>query len=429
MPIGRKMSQPAIRVSGLSKHYTVAISRARSDTLRDELVDGVKRLLQRDAARAARESFWALRDVTFDVPRGEAVGVIGRNGAGKSTLLKLLARITEPTAGRAEIHGRVGSLLEVGTGFDRELTGRENIYLSGAILGMRRAEIRRKFDDIVAFAEVERFIETPLKRYSSGMFLRLAFAVAAHLESEILLLDEVLAVGDANFQRRCLGKMEEVAGAGRTILFVSHNLGAIARFCQRTLWVDKGTVREYGASERVVGRYLATGAESDGEAVYPDSGTAPGSEFIRLLAVRVRNHEGLVTSAPDARHPFSVEVEYRMLRRTAGLRIGITLLGGDGTAVLSTKDLDCLPEDLDREPGRYVSRCEFPGEFLNYGHYYVTVGSDTPMQQAHFRVEQALGLRFDHVGGLGGHMMDGRVGALRLRLPWELIRLPEPHVQ
>lgn len=417
------MTQPAISIHGLSKRYLVDHARERSDTLRDELVGRVRALFGSNGGRPRREEFWALRDVSFDVSQGDVVGLIGRNGAGKSTLLKLLARITHPTAGRAEIRGRVGSLLEVGTGFDRELTGRENIFLSGAILGMRWAETKRKFDEIVAFAEVERFIDTPLKRYSSGMFLRLAFAVAAHLEAEILLLDEVLAVGDANFQRRCLGKMEEVAGAGRTVVFVSHNLGAIARFCRWCVWLDQGRVREFGAAEGIVTQYLAAGVQDVGEITYPDDASAPGSEFVRLRAVRIRNHHGVVTSAPDGRHPFTMEIEYRILRDSVGLRIGATLYGRDGTALLATKDLDALPEDLARSPGTYVSRCDFPGELLNVGHYYLTVGSDTPMVQAHFSVDRVLTLRLEHVGGVGGHVADGRIGLLRMRLPWQVHRV------
>ena len=418
------MSELVIRVNGLSKRYAVAALRNRQDTLRDELVEGVKRLFRR-GPRTSEEEFWALRDVSFNVNQGDVLGLIGRNGAGKSTLLKVLARITEPTSGSAEIRGRIGSLLEVGTGFDRELTGRENVYLSGAIIGMRRKEIRRKFDEIVAFAEVERFIETPVKRYSSGMFLRLAFAVAAHLETEILLLDEVLAVGDANFQRRCLGKMRDVASAGRTIVFVSHNLAAITRFCRTCMWLEQGKLREFGGSEDVVGKYLTSGLQDVGEITFAEGASAPGSEFVRLVAVRIRNQAGDITSAPDGRYPFSLEVEYRILRHAKGIRVGATLFASDGTAVLSSIDLDCLPEDFERAPGRYVSRCNFPGDFLNLGHYFLSVGSDTPLQQSHFFVDRALSLRLEHPGGVGGHMADGRLGLLRMQLPWDIQKVHE----
>ena len=247
------MSHIAIRVENLSKQYKIAALRPHHDTLRDQLMGSLKSIFQRNGSPDQGEStIWALRDVSFEVKQGEIIGIIGRNGAGKSTLLKVLSRITEPTTGSAEIFGRVGSLLEVGTGFSRELSGRENIYLSGAILGMKKAEITRKFDEIVSFAEVERFIDTPVKHYSSGMYLRLAFAVAAHLEPEILLVDEVLAVGDASFQKKCLGKMEEVHKGGRTVFFVSHNMAAITSLCTRCLLIDDGRLVRSGSPESVI---------------------------------------------------------------------------------------------------------------------------------------------------------------------------------
>jgi lipopolysaccharide transport system ATP-binding protein len=254
-------AETIIRVDDLSKCYLIshAVERGRYATLRDTLTGGVKslagRLLGRSTARPTQEEFWALRDVSFEVKRGEVVGVIGRNGAGKSTLLKILSRITEPTRGRIEIDGRVASLLEVGTGFHPELTGRENIYLNGAILGMNRVEIKQKFDEIVAFAEIEKFLDTPVKRYSSGMYMRLAFAVAAHLEPEILIVDEVLAVGDAAFQKKCLGKMGEVAKGGRTVLFVSHNLSMIQQLCSKGVYLREGTLEKVGPIQELIDQY------------------------------------------------------------------------------------------------------------------------------------------------------------------------------
>src|SRR5207247_905772 len=237
------MSDIAIRVENLSKRYEIGAAKRRHDTLRDQLADGLKALFRnKGQPRQRKESIWALKDVSFEIKHGEVVGFIGRNGAGKSTLLKILSRITEPTAGHAEVRGRVGSLLEVGTGFHHELTGRENIYLNGAILGMKKAEIDRKFDEIVDFSGVEKFIDTPVKHYSSGMHVRLAFAVAAHLEPEILLVDEVLAVGDAAFQKKCLGKMGDVAKKGRTVLFVSHNMAAVTRLCPKAILLDNGSI-------------------------------------------------------------------------------------------------------------------------------------------------------------------------------------------
>jgi len=262
------MSEIALSVQGLAKRYRIGAAPVKYRTLRDAVAGAVGAPLARLRAALrggstilSDDEVWALDGVSFEVGRGEVVGVVGRNGAGKTTLLKLLSRITEPTRGRAEIHGRVASLLEVGTGFHPELTGRENIFLNGAILGMRRAEIDARFDEIVAFAEVERFIDTQVKHYSSGMYLRLAFAVAAHLEPEILLVDEVLAVGDASFQRKCLGKMSDVAHSGRTVLFVSHNMEAVQRLCPRTVWLDAGRVVADGDTGDVVSDYLATGAE------------------------------------------------------------------------------------------------------------------------------------------------------------------------
>jgi lipopolysaccharide transport system ATP-binding protein len=251
----RIMSETAIRVEGLGKMFRMGANRARYQTFRDTVAG----LFKRSAAASSpkEESFWALKGLSFEIKRGEVVGVIGRNGAGKSTLLKILSRITEPTEGSAEIHGRLGSLLEVGTGFHSELSGRENIYLNGAILGMRRGEIEAKFDEIVAFAEVDRFLDSPVKHYSSGMYLRLAFAVAAHLEPEILLVDEVLAVGDAEFQRKCLGKMGEVAQRGRTVLLVSHNLAAVSSLCQQTLLLKAGRLVSYGPTDKVIEEYVA----------------------------------------------------------------------------------------------------------------------------------------------------------------------------
>jgi lipopolysaccharide transport system ATP-binding protein len=398
----------------------------RHDTLRDQLTEGIRELIRFERRVRSPQSFWALQDVSFDVSQGEVVGIIGRNGAGKSTLLKILSRITEPSSGRIEVYGRVGSLLEVGTGFDRELTGRDNIYLSGAILGMRKREIDRKFDEIVEFAQVERFLETPVKRYSSGMYLRLAFAVAAHLEPEILVLDEVLAVGDAQFQRRCLGKMEEVAGQGRTVLFVSHNMAAVSRFCSRCIWLDQGVIRDVGDPESIVAKYLSMGIDETGEVTFPDDGTSPGSDYARLLGVRIRDAQGQVTVAPDARASMFLEIEYRLLQSAPGLRVGARLVGSDGAVLLSTTDHDDSPEKTPRLAGRYLSRCEIPGHFLNYGQYFVTVGADFPMIQSHFAVDRILSLRIERVGGTSSHIPDGREGMLRMTLPWTISSVDEP---
>jgi lipopolysaccharide transport system ATP-binding protein len=417
------MGDVAIRVENISKRYRIAAARYRHDTLRDQLMDGLRSMLRpRQGRRSTREIFWALRDVSFEVKQGEVVGIVGRNGAGKSTLLKILSRITEPSSGRAEIYGRVGSLLEVGTGFDQELTGLENIYLSGAILGMHKSEIDRKLDEIVAFSEVGQFIDTPVKRYSSGMYVRLAFAVAAHLEPEILIVDEVLAVGDAVFQRKCLGKMSDVAGEGRTVLFVSHNMAAITRLCRWGIWLDQGQLRDFGAADEVVAKYFAAGVQSQGELTFRERPTeAPGSEFIRLLAVRIRSSEGQVTTSIDARSSVGVEIEYEILRPTESLRVGFSLTAHDGTVVFSSTDTDS--QDGERSPGRHVSCGTIPGTFLNYGQYFLSIGSDTPMIQSHFFLDRVLSFTVEQTGGLGAHISDGRQGLLRPALPWTTRRL------
>jgi len=371
---------------------------------------------------AKSDIVWSLKDINFELEQGDALGVIGRNGAGKSTLLKILSRVTSPTTGSIKARGRIASLLEVGTGFHPELTGRENIYLNGAILGMRKKEINRKLDEIIDFSGVERYVDTPVKRYSSGMYVRLAFAVAAHLESEILIVDEVLAVGDAAFQKKCLGKMRDAAGTGRTILFVSHNMSAVTRFCSRALWFDHGTLRDQGDTEQVVGRYLAQGADSDGEVTWKDQGKpTPASDCIQLNAVRVRANDGVVRSTLDIQHPFSIEVQYKILQRSEHLRVGIRLISQDGSVLLSSTDKDG-EEEPTRAPGEYISRCNIPGEFLNRGRYHVTVGCDTPMVRTHFHVEQALSFHMEQTSRVEGKLNDDRTGLLRLQLPWKVER-------
>src|ERR1700722_1428564 len=302
------MSESVIHVEGLGKRYRVG-ERERYFALRDVLTRAFRAPFRKNGARRSTDYIWALKDVSLDVQQGEVVGLIGRNGAGKTTLLKLLSRITRPTTGFAEIRGRVGSLLEVGTGFHPELTGRENIYLSGAILGMRRPEIGQKFDEVVAFAEIDQFVGTPVKHYASRMYFRLAFAVAAHLEPEILLVDEVLAVGDAAFQKKCLGKMGDVAKQGRTIVFVSHNMTALRRMCTRAIWLEGGRALDSGDPGKVIDHYLQKNTVSTLETVWPDDATAPGNERVRLQSVRVipeTNGSDLIT----VHTPLKIEFTY-----------------------------------------------------------------------------------------------------------------------
>jgi lipopolysaccharide transport system ATP-binding protein len=387
------MSETAIRVNRLWKQYKIGGSHKTYGTLRDQMVSGLKSMFSRTENREAGASdvklalgrgevevpgtFWALKDVSFEVKQGEVLGIIGRNGAGKSTLLKLLSRITEPTSGRIEINGRVSSLLEVGTGFHGELTGRENTYLNGAILGMKRAEINRKFDEIVAFAGVEDFIDTPVKHYSSGMYLRLAFAVAAHLEPEILIVDEVLAVGDADFQRKCLGKMAGVADQGRTIFFVSHNMPAITRLCKRVLYMDEGHLRLDGSAHEVVKSYLHSELGTMSSREWPEFGKAPKGEIARLWAVRVRTDDGICTDKIDIRRPVGIEIEYEVLKPGFKLRSSIGVNNDEGVHVFEAIENNPDWRLRIRNPGRYRVTAWIPGNFLAEGTMIVDVGLGT----------------------------------------------------
>jgi lipopolysaccharide transport system ATP-binding protein len=371
--------KPIIKVEGLGKRYRIGAQRAPYGSLRETLTSAVRAPLRlwRRNANGATPTFWAVREVSFEVQPGEVVGVIGRNGAGKSTLLKLLSRITEPTTGRIELYGRVGSLLEVGTGFHPELSGRENIYLNGAILGMARTEIARKFDEIVAFAEVERFVDTPVKHYSSGMYLRLAFAVAAHLEPEILIVDEVLAVGDMRFQRKCLDKMQDVGRQGRTVIFVSHNMPAIARLCPRTILLDSGTVLRDGPSHQVVSAYLSTGLGTTAARTWDDPAAAPGNEVARLCAVRVRAQTGEVTDALDIRRPVGIEVEYEVLTPGYVLVPNLHFYNEEGVYAFVISDLEPAWRNRPRPAGRYLSTAYIPGNLLSEGTLFVGVAVST----------------------------------------------------
>jgi lipopolysaccharide transport system ATP-binding protein len=349
----------AIRVMELSKRYRLGERRGFYPTLREKLSHLAKAPLRRRKS-GGDDSVWALHDVSFEVGRGDVLGVIGRNGAGKSTLLKVLSRITEPTEGCAEIHGRVGSLLEVGTGFHPELTGRENIYLNGAILGMRRREVARQFDEIVAFAEVERFIDTPVKHYSSGMYLRLAFAVAAHLEPEILLVDEVLAVGDAAFQRKCLGRMEDVASRGKTVLLVSHNMGAIQSLCKTCLVVDQGRVAYLGDVVTAIDRYhRALAAPPEASDRHPD---------VAFVDLRVNGEAGIggLRVACDA--PLLFEFCLRIRVPFSGFRLFAILQNADGQALMHAR-IDAKELAGIEEPGTYRVSLAVPPLWLRTGVY------------------------------------------------------------
>lgn len=359
--------KPIIRAANVSKQYQLGSRQNSLPTLRDTIAEAVKAPLKRFKGNGPNGTVKALQNVSFEIAAGEVLGIIGRNGAGKSTLLKVLARITEPSSGRIEMYGRVASLLEVGTGFHPELTGRENIYLNGAIMGMTRAEILRKFDEMVAFSEVENFIDTPVKHYSSGMYLRLAFAVAAHLDPEILLVDEVLAVGDARFQRKCLDKMEDVRQAGRTVIFVSHNMPAITRLCPRTMLLENGTITFDGPSPEAVGMYLGSGTRTNAAREWKDLHDAPGNEIVRLRAVRVRTEDGEICESVDIRNTVGIEMEFEVLEADHVLVPNYHFINQEGSCVFIANEHDEQWRRRPRPVGHYVSTAWIPGNLLAEG--------------------------------------------------------------
>jgi homopolymeric O-antigen transport system ATP-binding protein len=402
------MTGAIIRAEGLGKRYRRGIS--WSPGLRHAMDRFMKSPLS-TLRRKKHETFWALKDVSLEVKEGEVLGLIGRNGAGKTTLLKILSRITKPTTGWAEIHGRVGALLEVGTGFHPELTGRENTFLSGAILGMGKSEITRKFDEIVAFAELEKFIDTPVKHYSSGMYVRLAFAVAAHLEPEILFVDEVLAVGDAAFQKKCLGKMGNVSKQGRTIVFVSHNMTALQKLCTRVVWLNGGQVMDTGDPRKVIDHYLQTNAVANLESVWEDNLTAPGNERVRLRSVRVIPQSD--PGEPITVHtPLRIEFIYWNYMANAVLNVSMLLNNLEEVCVFNVgSGFACLPAGLVRHT------LEIPGDFLNVGSYYVNM---IIVKDASVGILfQNDVVAFDVVEGeVEGNWYGHRPGAVRPKLKW-----------
>ena len=359
-----------ISTDRLSKQYRIGQYQAAYGTLRDSIMNNVRRLRSGHLHEAPRE-IWALRDVSFEAREGEVVGIIGANGAGKSTLLKILTKITWPTSGRAEIHGRVGSLLEVGTGFHPELTGRENIYLNGAILGMKRSEINRKLDDIIEFSGVEKFMDTPVKRYSSGMFVRLAFSVAAHFEPDIMVVDEVLAVGDADFQRRSLGRMESLGDSGRTVLFVSHNLHAVLQLCDRALLLQNGQIVRDGSTHDVVAYYEEQTVGGGPRASWNDD-EAPGNDLVKLRSVRVVDEDGGTAGTIDVRRPIGIEIAFRVLRSGRAVVPKIKVLDQHGAICFNALDTDPRWSEP-CAPGDYVATAWIPPNLLNEGRHSVDV--------------------------------------------------------
>lgn len=410
------MGEVAVSVRGLGKQYRILHQQARYGRLTESVAGLIRTPFDRLRGRSREEGerFWALKEVGFDIEVGEVVGIVGRNGAGKSTLLKVLSRITEPTEGRAVLTGRVAALLEVGTGFHPELTGRENIFLSGSILGMRRSEIERRFDEIVAFADLERFLDTPVKRYSSGMSVRLGFAVAAHLEPEILLVDEVLAVGDVAFQEKCLGKMKDIAGQGRTVVFVSHNMGAVGTLCPTSLWLEHGRVRMLGSTTDVIPEYVqaSTGGAETGEIVLP----VDGSKEVQVGSVRILSPSGDPMPVGECKDPITVELAIDVRQQLRGLYAYLEVQAPSGMTVLVSDSADTNPNPLDGLPeGRHFITATIPSRTLAPGRYnvYVSLASlsgrkfnvDVPGIVGSFRLHDSWSRRGNARAGFHGALL------------------------
>jgi lipopolysaccharide transport system ATP-binding protein len=398
------MNDTIIRVENLSKRYHIGVGH-EANSLRSQILRGVKGLFRR--SQEDHTAFWALRDLSFELKRGEMLGIIGHNGAGKSTLLKILSRITEPTSGRVEIRGRVGSLLEVGTGFHPELTGRENVFLNGAILGMKKTEIERAFDQIVEFAELHRFIDTPVKRYSSGMYVRLAFSVAAHLQSEILIMDEVLAVGDPSFQFTCMDKMQAVRNEGRTILFVSHNMAAVTRLCNRAILMERGEIKSEGSAVEIAGTFLAASHRSAAESTWDDEHSAPSSDVVRLRRARVITEEGGTTESVDIRRPVGIEMTFEVLTPGHQLVPNFHFVNEAGVTIFAVLDLDPEWRRRPRPAGLYVSTAWIPGNFLSEGMYSIAVAISSHLPATAVHVMEDRAVNFQVIDSLDGDAARG----------------------
>lgn len=407
----------AIHAEGLGKKYYIRNGSApRYRALRDEIMAFFREFPRR---KEAMQEFWALRDIGFEIAQGDKVGIIGKNGAGKSTLLKLLSRVTEPTIGEVRIRGRVASLLEVGTGFHPELTGRENVFLNGVILGMSRNEIRKKFDEIVEFAGVSQFLDTQVKHYSSGMYMRLAFSVAAHIDPEILIVDEVLAVGDAEFQKKCLGKMQDISQGGRTVIFVSHSMQTVTSLCNQCILLEKGTVKRQGAPSDVILEYLGSGQDS-GRVDYEALGKSVGDEFVQLLFGEFLDGNGLPVIETDISRPAKVRMGFRVKKKTSTRYVPnfhFVVPGGVYAFVSSPDDISELP------PGDYVAECFLPEDLLNEGAYFVGLAM-TSFESGlviHFFESSALTFNVrDSMEGSVGRQGYANVipGVVRPRLKW-----------
>jgi lipopolysaccharide transport system ATP-binding protein len=447
------MSDTAILIEDLSKKYLLRHRHSRTgDGLRHVLQDAItspwRHLLGRFKSQeknesngstprmvsdpgtkdAAIEEFFALQSINLEIKQGDVVGIIGRNGAGKSTLLKVLSRITEPTTGRVGIKGRVASLLEVGTGFHHELTGRENIYLNGAILGMSRTEVRRKFDEIVSFAGVERFVDTPVKRYSSGMYVRLAFAVAAHLDPEILIVDEVLAVGDAEFQKKSLGRMKDVASGGRTVLFVSHNMASISTLCSRAVFLERGHLVADGSVPPVIKKYLEAAESGTARVSWDDFSEAPGNGRIRITDIEIRANQETASEVKTS-DVVTISIGFRVLVSLVKVSPYLLLLDEMGVEVLCAVDLPSAIAEPDPiilstfAPGQYRTECFLPADLLNERRYYVKVGFNTNLTDHEFRTEELISFLAVKSDAMRSEYHGEWPGLIRPRLRWRTARV------
>jgi lipopolysaccharide transport system ATP-binding protein len=417
--------EPIIKVENLSKKYILNHQgKEKYTALRDVIANKVKAIGQSKAeSRPSQEEFWALKDISLDIFPGERIGIIGRNGAGKSTFLKILSQITEPSTGRVTLNGKVASLLEVGTGFHPELTGRENVFLNGAILGMAKQEIASKFDEIVAFAEVEKFLDTPVKRYSSGMYVRLAFAVAAHLEPDILIVDEVLAVGDSAFQKKCLGKIEEVSGHGRTVLFVSHNMDTVTRLCSKAILLKSGTLQKIGPTEEVINTYLRSDFGTSARRSWTSERTLPGDDMVRLKEVRVHDKDFSVEETYDITKPIGISMDYEVLQDGEIFTHSFNFYNEQGINIFNTHDTVSEMRTQPRKKGSYTTTSWIPPNLLAEGIVIVGVAAiKIEPFKIYFHELDAVSFNVvDHMRGdsARGHYLLGFPGLVRPLMQWE----------
>lgn len=409
-------SDLAVSVRGLSKSYVIDHNAVRHTTA----AEAIAHSLRKPRIKREAEIFWALQDINFDIARGDVVGIVGRNGAGKSTLLKILSRIVEPTSGQIDLYGKVGSLLEVGTGFHPELTGRENIFLNGAILGMPRREILKQFDAIVEFSDTEKFLDTPVKRFSSGMYVRLAFAVAAHLNPEILIVDEVLAVGDAEFQKKCLGKMKDVASTGRTVLLVSHNMSTVMQLCQRAIYLESGRLRAFDTTAGIIDAYTSTGDQGRAEIVW-NMDDAPGDTYASIQAIRILNEDGLVSEDYKLSSQIVLEMEFWCHQDGTRLNPSFHVLDRNGVCLFATWNMhDEYWGARQYRKGVYRAQCVIPPNLLNEGTFHVPafLVRDLSYHSAHV----PTGLSFNVIDDAAtrGDFTGQWIGAVRPVLPWTI---------